>query len=265
MLRGGLFATNQWRMRDKPYEKAKPPHTYRIALLGDSHALGPGVSNDEVFEAVLEQRLNNDTETSSLKYEILNFGAPGGFLLRQLVILDDRVLGFNPDAVFLMAHRRDEVRAVEDLAKVVKEGAPVPYEFLRTVIQRAGVNKDMTLFNINRRLMPYQDEILLWGYRRVVDICRAHGIRPVWVFVPMPYERLQESNISEYTTAAQTAGFEILSLARVYDAEDPYVLTFPWDGHANAYAHQLLADHLYKVLSRERDAKLSKPPVAPHG
>jgi D-alanyl-lipoteichoic acid acyltransferase DltB (MBOAT superfamily) len=259
MTQRGLVAINQWGMRDNPYEKAKPPNTYRVALLGDSHAFGLGLANDEVFEAILERRLNSDApQASSLKYEIFNFGIPGSFLLSQLMILDDRILPFNPDAIFLMAHRRDEERTVEDLAKAVKNGLPVPYEYLRGIVERAGVNKDMSLFNIIMSLRPYRDEILLWGYQRVADICRAHGIRPVWLFVPAPYERLQAWNISKYTAAARTAGFEVISLIRVYDSEEPYALTLPGDGHPNALGHKLIADHLYKVLSQEQNIMHSK-------
>jgi hypothetical protein len=69
----------------------------------------------------------------------------------------------------------------------------------------------------------------------------------------MPYERLQESNVSEYTTVAQAAGFEILNLVHVYDTEDPYELTLPWDNHPNTRGHRLIADYLYSVLSGERD------------
>jgi D-alanyl-lipoteichoic acid acyltransferase DltB (MBOAT superfamily) len=270
----GLVTINQWGMRDKPYEKAKPANTYRIALLGDSHAFGLGLANDEVFEATLEERLNSDApqastlkQTSSLKYEILNFGIEASFLLSQLMILDDRILPFRPDALFLMAHRRDEERTVEDLAKAVKNGLPVPYEYLRGIVERAGVNKDMSLFNIILRLRSYRDEILSWGYQRVADICRAHGIRPVWLFVPAPYERLQEWNISKYTMAAKTAGFEVINLMRVYDSEEPYVLTLPGDGHPNALGHKLIAEHLYEVLAQERNTMLSKPLPAesPHG
>lgn len=258
----GLVAINQWGMRDKSYEKVKPPNTYRVALLGDSHAFGSGVVNDEVFEAVLERRLNNSAQTSSLKYEILNFGAPSRFLSSQLMILDDRVLDFNPDVIFLMAHRRDKARGVEDLAKAVKNELPVPYEYLRSVIQRAEVNKDMALFNIIRQLLPFQDEILQWGYQRVVDICRVHRIRPVWLFVPMPYERLQEWNISEYTTAAQRAGFEVISLLHAYDSEEPYTVTLPSSGHPNMLGHELLADYLYKTLSQEWHITAASSPLS---
>lgn len=258
MTRGGLVAVNQWGMRDKPYEKTKPVNTYRIALLGDSHAFGISLAQDEVFEAILEERLNNGEQASSLKYQILNFGVPARFLLSQLMILDDRVLTFSPDAVFVMAHRRDEERAVEDLAKAVKNGLPIPYDYLRKVVDRAGVNKDMALFNIIVRLLPYRDELLLWGYQRAVDTCRKHGIRPVWLFVPAPYERLQEWNISKYTDTAQKAGFEIINLLHVYDTEEPFALTRPGDGHPNALGHRLIADHLYQVLAQERDIGISR-------
>jgi lysophospholipase L1-like esterase len=80
----------------------------------------------------------------------------------------------------------------------------------------------------------------------------------VWLFVPAPYERLQAWNISKYTAAARTAGFEVISLIRVYDSEEPYALTLPGDGHPNALGHKLIADHLYKVLSQEQNIMHSK-------
>jgi D-alanyl-lipoteichoic acid acyltransferase DltB (MBOAT superfamily) len=256
----GLVAINQWGMRDKHYDKAKPLNTYRIALLGDSHAFGAGVVNNDVFESLLERRLNNaSSHDSALKYEILNFGVPASFLISQLMILDDQILTFSPDTLLLMAHRRDEERTIEDLAKAVKNRLTVPYEYLRNIINRAGVNSDMALITITMRLRPYRDEILLWGYQRVVRVCRERGIRPVWLFIPMPYERLRESNVSYYLRMAQKAGFGVISMLHAYDGEEPDAVTLPTSGHPNALGHKLLADHLYEVLSGDRDIKISKP------
>ena len=50
--------TNRWGMRDQDYEKAKPPNTTRLAFMGSSHVMGSGVDNNQVFEQLLEQRLN---------------------------------------------------------------------------------------------------------------------------------------------------------------------------------------------------------------
>ena len=57
-------------MRDEDYEKTPPHNTCRIALLGASHVEGWGVANDETFERLLEERLDQeDEERTYAKYE----------------------------------------------------------------------------------------------------------------------------------------------------------------------------------------------------
>ena len=54
------FATNRWGMRDRDYDLAKSSGTFRIALLGSSNVMGWGVPQEDVFETILEARLNDD-------------------------------------------------------------------------------------------------------------------------------------------------------------------------------------------------------------
>src|SRR5436309_6492478 len=55
---GVPFTTNAAGMRDRPYPRAKPPGTFRIALLGSSIDMGWGVGTDATYENRLEDWLN---------------------------------------------------------------------------------------------------------------------------------------------------------------------------------------------------------------
>ena len=61
IFKGAKFSTNKWGMRDQHYELQKAPQTYRIAILGASIEMGVGVGDQEVFESLFEERLNNKT------------------------------------------------------------------------------------------------------------------------------------------------------------------------------------------------------------
>ena len=44
------FETNSLGMRDREYTAAKPPGTFRIALLGSSHVMGFGLAAKDMFK-----------------------------------------------------------------------------------------------------------------------------------------------------------------------------------------------------------------------
>src|SRR5262249_23389972 len=48
-LDGKTFTINHWGMRDRDREKAKPPGTSRIAVLGSSVEMGHGLSDGACF------------------------------------------------------------------------------------------------------------------------------------------------------------------------------------------------------------------------
>ena len=63
---GAQLSTNRWGMRDRDYEQTPAPDTYRIALTGPSFVMGSGVADNEVFEWLLEDRLNQERCRTSL-------------------------------------------------------------------------------------------------------------------------------------------------------------------------------------------------------
>jgi len=75
LFRGVLFETNSLGFRGPERAPVKPPGTFRIALTGDSIAMGSGVLQEDTYAARLERLL--DEERSDHEYEVLNVALAG--------------------------------------------------------------------------------------------------------------------------------------------------------------------------------------------
>ncbi|MDH3947348.1 MAG: hypothetical protein OEU74_00140 [Gammaproteobacteria bacterium] len=253
------LTTNSWGMRDRNYGLTAPVDTNRIAILGASAVFGSGVADEEVFETVLEGMLNKDQPNmGGLEFEVLNFSKFARVALQQVMVLESKVIRFKPDTMMLFVHRNEARRGLETLARIVKNNIDVPYPFIQSVIDRAGVSSEMSRFEIEKRLLPYADELLADTYQAIVNICLENEIVPVWVFMPITNERLEDADIAGHVATARTAGFLVLSLRDVYEDYEPDELyVAAWDDHPNTLAHKLIADRLYVMIKEEFFNKLN--------
>jgi len=265
---GAPLHVNRWGIRDRDYERAKPQGAYRIACLGASYLMAGGVEEGDTFENVAERRLNERIPMSDASeaapttvsggraaesvraVEMLNFGIDGYSSLERLAALEDRVLPFTPDAVFCFPQTVEKQVAVHRLEVMLREGIDLRYDALRALAARAGVDRRTGPKNARQRLDPLGDDLLQWSYDEFVRICRAHGIRPVWIFLPRVMERESEQEIAELEQMARSAGFEVLSLADTFVGQDVEALHLaPWDFHPNREGHALLGERLYAEVA----------------
>jgi D-alanyl-lipoteichoic acid acyltransferase DltB (MBOAT superfamily) len=249
VVKGKQFHTNRWGMRDKDYEMKPPPGTCRIALLGSSPEMGSGVADDQVWEKILEDRLNRENDRKRIsQYEILNFSVGGHSLLERLKLLETKVLSFDPDIVFYVAHTSDQVMALHHLAKAATRETEIPYDYLRQVVHEAGIEGERNIAVASRGLQPYGNDIMSWTYRRTVELCHQHAIVPVFIFLPN-FPGSHGKELPAHLHLAKEAGFLIVDPSDIYGNEDKASLQISeWDGHPNAVAHKLIADRLYKEL-----------------
>jgi hypothetical protein len=254
-LNGTWLTTNRWGMRDRDYEKTPPPNTYRIALTGPSFVMGLGVADGEDFGWLLEERLNLESADGQYAgYEILNFAVPGYSAIQNLMVLEQKALEFQPNAIFFMAHQREEEAVVKYLADRLAVKADLPYPELIELARRAGVEPGVTKVEAERLLQPVGTEILAWTYRRTVEVSRANGILPVWIFMPTLEHPLNEEEIAHLNRVAQESGFIVLDLSKAYENQDPEsIVVAYWDKHPNAKGHWLIAEDLYRQLREKQE------------
>lgn len=257
VFKNSTLTTNKWGMRDREYDKEKPGHTFRFALLGSSHALGEGVEDDQVFEQLVEDRLNRSTaKTDSNHFEILNFSVGGYFLIQCVNLSDSKIFEFGPDAVIYVAHPRESRRLIALSIELFQNGTDLEYDFLKAINKKSGIKTGMSFAAIQRKLQPYGDKIVQWGYDRIVENCKKHGAVPIWLYLPLPDDGPTIKNmidLNKYRSYAQAAGFITISLEGVYsDYDSEKIKVAHWDTHTNALGHRLIAEQLYQRLMENK-------------
>lgn len=246
------LATNRWGMRDAEYELAKPPDCLRIALLGTSHTLGSGVDNDEVFEHLLEQRLNSSAVTAGTRFEVLNFAMVAYSALQQLYLLEQKVRRFEPDVVIYFTLEDDERFILRHLSLAIRRSITIPYPPVEAVVQNLSLDTRSSDEEIRRKLAPYAPKMQAWAERRLADQIRKMGADPVNVFLPKVQSRPDHATVEMRQHVTQAAGFRTLDLRDAYDGYSQEALQIrPWDNHPNALAHSLIADRLYRELLKK--------------
>ncbi len=124
---------------------------------------------------------------------------------------------------------------------------------------QAGATREATKVENERHLQPIGREILSWTYRRIVETSRAHGILPVWIFMPTLEYPLREEIVTDLAGLAKESGFIVLNLSDAYENQDTESLVVAyWDKHPNAKGHQLIAESLYRAL---QEKKIRDPPL----
>lgn len=91
-------------MREHGLKIAKPPSTYRIALLGDSLVEGLQVPIEQTYGKILEKDLARRLHRP---VEVLNFGTSGYSTVQEYLQLDEKVFKYSPDMVLVGYNARD--------------------------------------------------------------------------------------------------------------------------------------------------------------
>jgi D-alanyl-lipoteichoic acid acyltransferase DltB (MBOAT superfamily) len=269
---GNRFSTNQFGMRDQPYERQKPANTFRIALLGPSHVMGNGVADGETFEALLESRLNRDIATDNApRFEILNFGVDGYALLQQLAILEDRVLGFSPDMVIVTTYHQNALMTDNYLFKLLRTGArypdddvqrylddeglpeafkgsiPVPYAWAREAVRSLGIEPRMLQAEANARVRRIVGAVNDRALERIAEFGRSTGIAVAILGLDAVIENAPRETPNQ--SAIEREMLPVIDLFDVFAPERRAELRVaPWDDHPNAEGHRLIAERLFDKL-----------------
>jgi hypothetical protein len=256
-VEGHRLTVNRLGLRDRlDRTREKPPGTYRVAVVGSSVVMGYGVDDDATFPRLVEERLNA-ARTTGPRYELVNFGMGRSNPIQRRVLIDRRVWAFQPDAIYYVAHQDELLTAVDQLTKVLSSHTPPPYPCLRDVARAAGITPDTQPAIVEARLQPFARDIVFGLYRDLVAECRRRGVKPVWIYLPMPGVVEVPARSAEFVQLAEEAGFAVVNLADWADGRRPAEVRLgELDHHANTLGHRIIADKLGEVL-RQRPELLS--------
>jgi hypothetical protein len=163
---GSPLSVNRWGMRDRELLREKPSGTYRVAVLGSSVVMGYGVRDSEVFDQLLEERLNAAQTSGRPRMEVLNFGTGRSFAIHRRLMLEQKALDFQPDAVYYIAHQDEFEGPGPHLADVWYKKHKLSDACLERVIQQAGIKPDTSGGLAHSLLIPHSEEIVRCSYQR---------------------------------------------------------------------------------------------------
>jgi len=252
----GMRITNSLGMPNPEYGYAKPPHTRRIALLGDSISVGPFGQD---YAALLERRLNQaDLTTENQKYEILNFSVYGYNVLQMMDVALYTAPKFHPD-VYLVAltHIQAGGRKASTalhLARLKLEGIDYKYDYLRGIAVQAQLEPDDHMNTIMRKLSPYHFTMTKWALQQIRDHAAAEGAQMVIALVPAPIPlNVEAQAFDEIRPTVDGLGVPVLDLRESFRHQrlEKLQIEYGVDVHPNAPGHEIIFENLYRAIRQD--------------
>ncbi|MGL4596653.1 MAG: hypothetical protein ACRCYO_03940, partial [Bacteroidia bacterium] len=254
--------TNMWGMRDTNYTKEKPTETFRIALLGGSYEMGAGVNNNEIFEAIIEKRLNETLrqhpEFKFQKIELLNFAGGGYHLPQHLWLCDHKIFDFNPDLVLYIAHSEDARRLNGFMSNLIQNGIALEYDYYNTIKKESGARQGQSNTEIRNRLFPYNEKLMRWTTGEMAKRCSKHGARFQLAYLPALADEKNTAELifwkSVMTELHQQNSLienKILSLETIWDNINrmEYRISKS-NSHPNKKGHERIAQEFYPLVEK---------------
>jgi hypothetical protein len=243
------YSTNQWGMRDKKYEKQPSPGTIRVGFTGGSFVVGSGVADNEIFDHILEERMNK--EVNEPKYEFLNFSNSGYDLIQCLYDFEQRKFyEFKLDYLVYVSHGVDLHKNIKSMLAAFNNGYELPYPYMEDILKRSGVQRNMPENQQLKLLEPFEREFIDRTYTYFGDMCRKHGFRPVWLYWPTVAYFIDQSEYLQ--KLAKEKDFIVINLEHLFDSYDPESISVSaTDRHPNALGHKIVADALFEFFSQQ--------------
>lgn len=242
------FSTNSAGMRDKEYSLDKPANTKRIAVIGDSFAMGAGVSDTENYPALLEQKFT--AEEGDGKVEVLNFGVGGYNLVNYEAVLRKKAMQYDPDLIIIGFCGGNDflLPSPEQLEGKLRLKPSLEMFYrshLRVFFKQRAQKKDRAK---NQIPFPSESELAYMReyFQRILDLSRSEKIPVVMVYYsliakPEVIDFMQQFAASmEMPFVNAGVSIEALPLGEK--------IIHPLDAHPNAMVHQVYADNIYAYL-----------------
>lgn len=254
--------TNAFGARDREFERAKPPGTLRIVVMGDSYAFGQGVAMEEAFPKVIERALA--ARLPGTRVEVINFGVQGYSLGQAVSRFVAEAAAFAPD-IALLAPIADDLDPTRSQTFVDRHGYLTKTTggegrwkaFLRQV-HTAYLLKGIIYAVMHRAqgqsagaagseaLPASRAQVLESEVARFVEAARAVGAAPMFALVD--FERTATTDAIVAQVRTRFPDLPVVDCPPQFAGKDPSTFAVPRDRHPNAEAHSMIARTILEPL-----------------
>ena len=261
---GAPYETNSAGFRGRERTREKPPGTFRIAVIGDSFAMGWNVDEAETYAARLEATLS----AQGTPVEVLNFGLAGLDAVASVERFHALAQGYDPDLVIygftLNDVENEHYRAsAPHFAEVQRALMASPSYLWRVLAPRIGPLREVLyapsgtpLYELNDNWFhnPAAWQTALAALDRLAATADARGMCTLLLIHPQlhflnalhPYH----AHYDAIEAAARERGFvPVRAIDDFLGRKDRDLWAGPQDPHPGPEAHALLAARLAREIS----------------
>ncbi|HMD97576.1 MAG TPA: SGNH/GDSL hydrolase family protein [Terriglobia bacterium] len=252
------WTTNSFGLIGRECSLHRPPHTRRVALLGDSITAGFGLDDpNRTFGGLLEDRLNA-TKAMPERLEILNFAVTGYHLTQILDVTAEDVPRFEPDVYMLALTELSVFRNWDEhLVQLIQLGIDPKYDFLRETVRRAGVSRKDDSVLMYAKLAPFRLPVL----RELLGEMKSHADHAHAPFLVLLVPTAEEGDLSKkrfdgIPELLALRHIRFIDLLDTFDniADMDAFRISSTDVHPNERGHAMIFENLYAKLRARPDA-----------
>jgi len=281
-IQGRPQRINSFGMRDNEVSIHKAPGRFRIAVVGDSFTFGWRMTLEDCYVKQLERLLNHRAGRGDA-FEVLNFGVCGYNTEQEKILLEEKVLAFDPDLVIVglvtndimlpasplalyFANRHDSIELdrirkaermlLRHLPRQAEEILPPWLSWSRLACVLSQRIEDTRRGDL---IANYYDDEEMWGALRFAmgDVKSLLKRRGIPLFVALFPEDLRElsrsTRISIHEKLRSALGalevpfIDLLDRYRREPAEK--IIIDPIDSHPSRYGHAIAARAIADALA----------------
>lgn len=276
---GFTYKINSEGMRDDEPMMETTQTLHRVAVLGDSFAMGYFVDQKYPFPMVLERMMNSLPTTGTLEqFDFLNFAVDGYSTRQEAIVFETKCLQYKPDLVIIGYVLNDP------------ENDPLLPEVSRTYYktlwwQHSHLLRALYIAKTQWQVKKYgggdylkylhNKDFSKWksvpeAFEKIRKIANENGVNVLVAMLPV----IPENNWSEYPylalheqvlDAARACGFYTVDIYSEWSKVNPgaKLWTNPNDRHPNNIGHQLIAfaikreliKHYHDFFDKDKNAK----------
>jgi len=230
---------------DREYALSKPPGVFRIGIVGDSVAF---LSSGKNYARILQEMLDARKSAVHAGFEVLDFSVSGYNSAQEQIVIQDKVLAFDPDLVLVgycvndMTFT-DGVKGLERTRHPSSLGPMFHSSFLTMIQHRCYRFR----FNWSKKYPGYPDVDAFFAYLKALDQGTDAQVL-LLLFPRFAGSGYENHELEEPLKLAKKHGLDVMDQHALLGGADtrPLKLAPPFDNyHLNETGHRHVAQRIY--------------------
>lgn len=264
-VRWARVSVNSDGFRGQEYPVEKEQGVFRIAMLGDSETLSIRLDQQDTLSSQLESILNR--QSSSLRYEVLNFGVEGYGTLQELEMLKKKAIKYDPDLIILNYVLNDPDAGEYYFNKTFLMRHSILARYFTYRIKKGLIRRERKQKGIHTEVDEFyylhQPKYFRWikdAILQMAGIAGKRGSKLAVVIFPVSSievedfrERYPYKSLHELVKGIKSEGIVFIDLIDEFNrlGLTPQEVSIDYkanESHKNAAALKAAADYIYEVL-----------------